>query len=344
MCSSDLYNQIAFSFKARNSLKKNEKDENSRNVTKLQLFEGYFDKGIKKGEVKEIFYVTYFRSCFNILYFLKKHEVNELFDLIINDPLIKLDTKNVFYNTYVDYMDNIDSIKEKYGNRIPAIHIKDKAKKVVVSKSIDNIMELDDLESDYDVDFDDEVAETCNTILKDDDIEEDVDIIEEIEDMTSDEEVEKKEEKLTDNNKLDYNLVKSLIYGYNNEFVFSFYGHLKTNLLSIAMTPNGKRLLLNTKKVPTSPKFLAKTINSSQELFTTNDDCTPFDVFRILSYRRSTLNSAGSGKPWISDDEKYLNNENLKYIDALTSKSETSGLTACISYFDVIANRIIKTL
>ena len=307
-------------------------------------YTAYFDSGLytdEKGIQSEIFYVKFFQKYCNPLFAFDKPEVEDLMKELSKYDL-NPKTKAILENTYRMYINNIDAVRERSANVVPYINIfkHDDSYYLRKDKSVD---ELNDMLSDTGSDNED-----------DDDFE-----IDEVEELTEEEKEEqakeekKKKEQEESTSKqfrvtrqaINIQTVKSLILGYNGKLYLGLYSHLGDNLLKITDINNsgfsGKDNsgMISSKQAPRTLQIIM-TVSSNADLFMTNTDTHPFDVFQMFAYKKyfherdTNPNSRDKGgKGAVQFEERFLKlDDSYGLVDSNSTRSENnSGVCGWVS-------------
>lgn len=300
-------------------------------------YTAYFDSGFytdENGNQKEIFYIKFFNKYCNPLFAFDKAEVNELMDELYQYNLSEK-TKRILQNTYEMYINNIDIVREKSANTVPYINIfkKNDAYFIHRDKTLD---ELNDMLSD-----------DSGTGEEDDDEADVADIDEpEEEDIEDAEKAAKIEKETLENTSKQFRVtrqvvslstIKSLILGYNGKLFYGLYSHLGDNLLKITDINNsgfnGKDTsMISNKQAPRTLQVIM-TISSNADLFMTNTDSHPFDVFNMFAYKKyvherdtNPNRKDKGGRSGIPFEERFLKlDSSYGLVDSASTKSETSS-------------------
>ena len=290
------------------------------------------DNGVETPENK-IFYAKFFSRFYNPFLIFDKHEIDGLMKDLLRYPLSD-EVLQILNNTYNMYIDNIDAVRENYGNGVPSIPI---------SKPNDNY---------YDREMTDELDELLNDSEESEDDEEVVD---------GEDHPKKKKASEDDDNVpeptqaktfkvsrqvLSLDKLKSLILGYNEIKYYGFYSHLNDNLLGITdINKSGYSAndssMVSSKQAPKSMQ-ITKTIASNPMSFMTNTEANYFDIFHLFDYRKDlpmTVDTGGGkdSKTQMSTSDRFqtfgTNGEgDYGVIDPVTLKSEnTSGTAGSVS-------------
>lgn len=302
-------------------------------------YTAYFDSGFytdEKGNQSEIFYIKFFSNYCNPFFAFDKPEIddlmNELSKYKLNDR-----TKRILKNTYDMYMNNIDTVRDKSANIVPYINIfkHDDNYYLYKNRTVD---ELNDMLSSGGDSGDD-----------DDEIDVEIDLVEELteEEKEEEKEKEKKEKEKIKNTEKQFRVsrqaislqtVKSLILGFNGKLYYGLYSHLGDNLLKITDFNsggfNGKDNggMISSKQAPRTLQIIM-TISSNADLFMTNTDTHPLDVFQMYAYKKyfherdtNPNRKDKGGKGAIPFEERFLKlDDGYGLIDSNCTRSETSA-------------------
>lgn len=301
-------------------------------------YTAYFDSGFytdKDGNKIEIFYVKFFNNYCNPFFAFDKAEIEDLMKEL-NEYELTPRTKQILENTYNMYMNTIEKVREKSVNVVPYINI---------FKTNDNYY----LRRDKSVDELNDMLVSDDVGDDDDDMDAEIDLVEEL----TDEEIEEREkedkrekEKVKKTEKqfrvsrqaISLQTVKSLILGFNGKLYYGLYSHLGDNLLKItdinASGFNGRDNggMISSKQAP-KPLQIIMTISSNADLFMTNTDCHPFDVFQMYAYKKyfherdtNPNRKDKGGKGSIPFEERFLKlDDGYGLIDSNCTRSETSA-------------------
>lgn len=300
------------------------------------------DNGVETPENK-IFYAKFFSRFYNPFLIFDKHEIDGLMKDLLKYPLTD-EVLQILNNTYNMYIDNVDAVRENYGNGVPSIPI---------SKPNDNY---------YDREMTDELDELLNDSEETEDSEEE----------SNEEEAKKKKKSSEDEDNvpeptqaktfkvsrqvLSLEKLKSLILGYNEIKYYGFYSHLNDNLLGITdINKSGysssDSSMVSSKQAPKSMQ-ITKTIASNPMSFMTNTEANYFDVFHLFDYRKDlpmTVDTGGGkdSKTQMSTSDRFqtfgTNGEgDYGVIDPVTLKSEnTSGTAGSVSMLKFYENSFV---
>lgn len=294
------------------------------------------DNGVETPENK-IFYAKFFSRFYNPFLLFDKHEIDGLMKDLLTYPLND-EVLQILNNTHNMYMDNIDAVRENYGNGVPSIPI---------SKPNDNY---------YDREMDDELGQMLNDAEEDDDTDDTPEEEEEVPKKkkrgkkgSDDEEEEEPTQAKTfkvSRQVLSLDKLKSLILGYNDIKFYGFYSHLNDNLLGITdINKSGysgsDSTMISSKQAPKSMQ-ITKTIASNPMSFMTNTEANYFDIFHLFDYRKDLpmivdTNGGKNSKTQMSTSDRFqtfgTNGEgDYGVIDPVTLKSEnTSGTAGSVS-------------
>ena len=158
-------------------------------------------------------------------------------------------------------------------------------------------------------------------------------------------------------NTISIDILKSLILGYNDYIVMSFYPHMAFHLMNIHTTKPSYRASesqsdsqMQTISQSDAPRelMISKTIKSHPDLFKTFDNTNFIDVFHYLSYKMSLLETTDEKKTKKSTvstsndryaSKRYRNEFDYGLIDPYTIKSpENTGLQGNISILKFYAD------
>lgn len=289
------------------------------------------DNGVETPENK-IFYAKFFSRFYNPFLIFDKHEIDGLMKDLLRYPLTD-EVLQILNNTYNMYIDNVDAVRENYGNGVPSIPI---------SKPNDNYYdremtdELDELLNDSEESEDEEFGESEDGTKKKKASEEEEDAPEPAQAKTF----------KVSRQVLSLDKLKSLILGYNDIKYYGFYSHLNDNLLGITdINKSGYNSsdssMVSSKQAPKSMQ-ITKTIASNPMSFMTNTEANYFDIFHLFDYRKDlpiTVDKAGGkdAKTQMSVSDRFqtfgTNGEgDYGVIDPVTLKSEnTSGTAGSVS-------------
>lgn len=310
-------------------------------------YTAYFDSGFytnEKGEQVEIFYVKFFDRYCNPLFAFDKPEVEDLMrDLEKCD--LNTRTKTILMNTYNMYINNIDAVREKSPNTVPYINIfkHDDAyylHKDAQADELNDMLTSDDSGSeddDVEIDLPEEVTE------------------EEIEELKKEEENEKAKTNAVSKQfrvsrqAISLKTIKSLILGFNGKLYYGLYSHLGDNLLKITDLSSGgfsgkeSSGMISSKQAP-KPLQIIMTISSNSDLFMTNTNTHPLDVFQMFSYKKyfherdtNPNRKDKGGKGAIPFEERFLKlDDAYGLIDSNCTRSETSsGVCGWVTILDI---------
>lgn len=315
-------------------------------------YTAYFDSGYytdKDGNQTEIFYIKFFNNYVNPFFAFDKPEIEDLMRELIAYGLEER-TLRILQNTYDMYMQNIDAVRDKSANVVPYINIfkQDDSYYLRRDKLVDELNDM--LTSDSSSDDDEDVSE----------IDTDIDLVKELseEEMeTIEKEQKKAEEKLKKTEKrfrvsrqaISIPTIKSLILGFNGKLFYGLYSHLGDNLLKITDINNSgfngreSNGMISSKQAP-KPLQIIMTISSNADLFMTNTDTHPFDVFQMFAYRKyfherdtNPNRKDKGGKGTIPFEERFLKlDDGYGLIDSNCTKSETSaGICGWVTTLDL---------
>ena len=314
-------------------------------------YTAYFDSGLytdEKGNQSEIFYVKFFSKYCNPLFAFDKPEVDDLMKELYKYDL-NPKTRKILDNTYNMYINSVDKVREKSANTVPYINIfkRDDSYYLRKDKDIDelnNMMLSDDKGDNAD-------AEDWMEI---EDIEEDES--EELEDDTNKRNAAKddKTSKMfrVSRQAISLKTIKSLILGYNGKLFYGLYSHLGDNLLKIAdfnksgFNSKEARAMISSNQAPKTLQLIM-TISSNPDLFMTNTDTHPFDVFQMFAYKKyfherdtnpNRRDKGGRGS--VPFEERFLKlDDSYGLIDSSCTRSETSsGTCGWISTLGIYRN------
>ena len=304
-------------------------------------YTAYFDSGIytdEKGNQSEVFYVKFFNKYCNPFFAFDKPEIEDLMtELYKYKDDMTPRTINILMNTYNMYVNNIDAVREKSPNTVPYINIfkHDDSYYLYKDKAVDELNDMLSSEGSGEED--------------DDDNEVDIDLVEELSEEEA-EEIAKEEKKQKDreNNTskqfrvsrqaISLQTLKSLILGYNGKLYFGLYSHLGDNLLKITDINNGgfngkdSSNMISNKQAPKTLQMIM-TISSNADLFMTNSDTHPYDVFQMFAYKKyfherdtNPNRKDKGGRGSIPFEERFLKLGNsYGLIDSTSTRSETSA-------------------
>lgn len=299
-------------------------------------YTAYFDSGFYtdgEGKQTEIFYVKFFNKYCNPFFAFDKPEIDDLMKELHKYPLTER-TERILQNTYNMYMNTVDKVREKSVNAVPYINIFKHDDSYYLRRD-DSIDELNDMLTDDDGSDDDgEIADV------------EIDISEEETDEDA-EERQKEEEAATKSaskvfrvsrQSISLQTVKSLILGFNGKLYYGLYSHLGDNLLKITDINssgfNGRDNggMVSNKQAP-KPLQIIMTISSNSDLFMTNTDTHPFDVFQMFAYKKyfherdtNPNRKDKGGKGSIPFEERFAKlDDGYGLIDSNCTRSETSA-------------------
>lgn len=316
-----------------------------RNYSK---YTAYFDSGFykdKEGVEKEIFYIKFFNKYCNPFFAFDKDEIDDLMKDLYTYDLSKK-TRTVLENTYEMYMNNIDKLREKSANVVPYINIykKDDSYYLNRDKAVDELNDILSTDGGED-DDDDDIGEVD---LVDNNIEEDEEELARLENQSIEEFNATSRQFRVTRQAVSIPIIKSLILGYNGKLFYGLYSHLGDNLLKITDINNsgfnGKdNGMISNKHAPKALQVIM-TISSNADLFMTNTDSHPFDIFNLFSYKKyfherdtNPNRKDKGGRGGIPLEERFLKLDgSYGIIDSSSTKSESnSGISGFISTLSI---------
>lgn len=325
--------QTKLTFKAKTTVKSKRKkgEEKSKSAPRkrTEKWVAYFDIGKylddETGELLDIFYIKFFSNWVNPFFIFDKEEIISLMEEL-SEYEIGEDIRKVLNNNFNLYMRDLDKIRETYKNGVPYIKIYKENDSYY--DEIEETSPIDDLTADGDEDADLEVEAKIN----------------EIEEQLDDEDVEEDRKFVASRHVISISTLKSLILGHADKLYLGFYSRLADNLLKITdinSSGYGKDRGISSKQAPRTLQVI-KTISSNPDLFVSNTNTNPIDVWLKINYRKfiherdtSPAGKAG-GKTPVPLRERFLDFEKTYgLIDPTTTKSETSsGLAGNVSIMD----------
>lgn len=309
-------------------------------------YTAYFDSGFytdENGVDKEIFYIKFFNKYCNPFYAFDKAEIDDLMQNLHTYDLSKK-TKDILQNTYEMYMSNIDIVRDKSANVVPYINIFKKNDDYYLHKD-KSLDELNDMLS-AGSDMDDDEDSMGDIEIVDEDIEEEDD---EEDDQTNIDDITNTSKQFRVTRQvISISILKSLILGFNGKLFYGLYSHLGDNLLKITDINNagynGKdSSVISNKQAPRTLQIIM-TISSNADLFMTNTDTHPFDVFNMFAYKKylherdtNPNRKDKGGRGTIPFEERFLKLDgSYGLIDSTSTKSESnSGISGFISTLDI---------
>ncbi len=305
-------------------------------------YTAYFDSGFytdENGVDKEIFYIKFFNKYCNPFYAFDKAEIEDLMKNLHTYDLSKR-TKEILQNTYDMYMSNIDVVRDKSANVVPYINIFKKNDDYYLHKD-KSLDELNDMLSDGS-EFDDDDESIGDVEIVEEDIE-DEDERTRMDDITN----TSKQFRVT-RQVISISILKSLILGFNGKLFYGLYSHLGDNLLKITDINNagynGKdNSAISNKQAPKTLQIIM-TISSNADLFMTNTDTHPFDIFNMFAYKKylherdtNPNRKDKGGRGTVPFEERFLKLDgSYGLIDSTSTKSESnSGISGFISTLDI---------
>lgn len=284
--------------------------------SKVTVQKAYFDSAYthnQDGEEVQIFYIRIgSRRYYLPFLFFDKNEIDEMMIEFLDMSILSPVVKDMLVDTYNIYIKYLESDTEGLGfNRIPTLKI---------WKENDDYYEK---------------PEDKQTFANDDPNADKKDYI----DFGA------------NKNTISLDMLKSLILGYNDYIVMSFYPHMAFHLMNIHTTKpsyRGADTQSETQTISQSdaPRelMISKTIKSHPDLFKTFDNTNFIDVFHYLSYKMSLLETTDEKKMKKSTvstnndryaSKRYRNEFDYGLIDPYTIKSpENTGLQGNVSILD----------
>ena len=293
--------------------------KNKPKSSKVAVTKAYFDTCYvynSKEEEEEIFYMRIgSRRFFLPFLFFDKNEIDELMKDFLKMDIVTDRVKEILKNTYAIYLQYLETDKDKLGfNTVPTLNM-----------------------WKYNDDYYEKPTEDKSTFSKDTEAEEKKDYI----------------DYGANKNTISLEMLRSLILGYNDYIVMSFYPHTAFHLINIQRNSSSYRSRGNENKSEVqyvsqvdAPRelMISKTIKSHPDLFKTFDNTNFVDVFHYLAYKMSLLETSeekDAKKSTISTnndryaDRRYRNEFDYGLIDPYTIKSpENTGLQGNISILD----------
>lgn len=308
-------------------------------------YTAYFDSGFyvdESGVEKEIFYIKFFNKYCNPFYAFDKQEIDELMETLHTYELSKR-TKEILQNTYDMYISNIDMVREKLGNIVPYIYVYKKNDDYYTHIKDSSVDELNDMLNADDGDDDDEDVAEVDSVVEDPSDEDELSNIDDVLDKAS------KQFRVT-RQAISIPILKSLILGFNGKLFYGLYSHLGDNLLKITDINNsgynGKDTNMVSNKQAPRTLQLVMTISSNADLFMTNTDSHPFDIFNLFAYKKylherdtNPNRKDKGGRGAIPFEERFLKLDgSYGLIDSSSTKSESnsgiSGYITTLSIYD----------
>lgn len=319
--------QTKLTFKAKTTVKsKRKKNGEQTTRKKTEKWVAYFDVGKyldeKTGELLDIFYIKFFSNWVNPFFIFDKEEI-----LKMMEDLEKYDTtdfiKKVLSNNLMLYMRDLDEIRDKYKNGVPYIKIYKEDDSYY--DEIEETNPMDELTSDGDDDDDLELDAKANEMM---------------EEQENDDDTDEDRRFVASRHVISISTLKSLILGHADKLYLGFYSRLADNLLKITDINSGygKDNGVSSRQAPRTLQVI-KTISSNPDLFVSNTNTNPIDVFLKLNYRKfiheRDTSPAGKqgGKTVVPLRDRFLDlHKTYGLIDPTTTKSETSsGLAGNVS-------------
>lgn len=325
-------NQIRFPYRTKQKAKKD--DGSYSKGSKYYKNSAYCDVGYIKNkdgshDNKRVIYVKFYRKFYNPFLIFDKDEVRQLVDELYRYHLTD-STKELVNNTYEHYLENIDKVRDMFGNRVPNMNIWKPEDTYYDIKS--ETSEMDQLISSLD---EQEIPNDEDTEINTDDINDDV-------------VVDSDKVSTINRQTLSLDTLKSLILGYNGVKYYGLYGHMGETLLRVTdMNKYNNDDMVNTKISPRSQQII-KTISSNPDLFCTNNNTNPLDVFYLLAYKKTLyMDPSKAASITIPMEDRFLSiatedNPEGDYgvVDSNTVKSDkTSGTQGNISILKLYQNR-----
>ena len=295
---------------------RNNRKKGGKKGGKLQVTRGYFDAAYvynDKGEEVSIFYLRIGGKRFYLPFlFFDKNQIDELMRELMNMEIVSSKVKAMLEATYEIYLAYLKADKENLGfNRVPSLKI---------WKEGDEYYEKD------------EVNKETFEEVKDDGKEDYIDYG-------------------ANRNIISIDQLKSLILGYNDYIIMSYYPHMGFHLMNIPISKSNYNQEKDNEVKAISPLdaprelMITKTIKSNAEMFKTFDNTNFIDVFHLVSYKMSLLELTDEKQATITTNndryasKRYRNIHDYGLIDPFTIKSaEHSGLQGNLTMLNFYKN------